>query len=225
MTATPRFLLRFVPLLVLVHAACGGQTTDGGTGSSTPGTTSSSTSDMCINFELEPGDLACTSDTDCTSVNTGEICDGSCAVSNAGCGLTPANEAAAARWTMATAPLSRSDSGCPCLNPGGICGAGGMCVAAPRMPYRPANDAGTCGAPVPASATSCTTASDCVVVPNGTCCDDVCYCYSSAVNASAGFSGAEDACQPACSCPPSGAAACVSGQCTIASFVLQGDAG
>ena len=231
------FVRSYPSFVVALLVACGGQTTGpggggGGSGSgsgsgtvggsgSGSGSSSGSGSGVaaCVDFAVGAGDLECATDTDCSFVSTGEICNGAC-----GCGDTSVNTAGASRYASTTSGIRFA--GCPCASAGvprciaGTCHTGGfMPPPADAAVDGPFADAAACIAvDVSSVDTSCTTALDCVVVPNGTCCNGTCFCNTAVVNVSAAGAFAatgEGTCSGpgACSCPVDPRPGCAAGKC------------
>jgi hypothetical protein len=172
----------------------------------------------CVNLALEPGDLACKADSDCTETDTGLVCPSGCR-----CGGTAANLAAAARISAAEPPATGAVCPCPAFGtPRCVGGQCTLCGFGPGQPAGCAPDAGKVCVTITATAfdQSCTQASDCVPVDFGTLCDGSCRCgLGGFINASAlpaydqAVSGVQFSMM--CGCPAGILPACYSGVCSL----------
>jgi len=222
-------------LTVALAVACGGKTTGEGVSSSTTGSgtgtstgtlsnvsSSRSSTEACVEFEPLASELTCTTNSDCTSVNTGLVCADTCA-----CGGTPINNAGAARYTAVTPP-STAECACPFFGEP-MC-VKGQCVAfddaavdagfdGPISPPPP-EDAGCFDLDVSSYPVACKTSADCIVVIAGELCADTCYCPDATISASAQaqYDQAAQAIPPmtgACGCPIEPVPSCIQNQCVI----------
>jgi hypothetical protein len=240
------------PLLVAsLASACGGKTF--GAGGAEPGEDSGLSPDdsglgsgatdgslVCVDVDVTASDLSCGSDQDCTLITAGKVCDGQC-----GCGDTPVNAAAAARYQSETASVTLAD--CPCAFPGEARCLGGQCTLCGSDPNQPVacGDAGTTpedsgffivdggesdseistedGATcvdidVSTYDQSCSQASDCILILAGEVCDGQCACSGFPVNSSEG-SRYDEAISGIefglCGCPDEFAPQCIGNTCVV----------
>ena len=208
-----RYLVRtVVPLLMTgLVLACGGKTLGGSVRSgedSGVAATEGGGAAGCVDLEVLPSDLSCGSDQDCTFSRSGNVCNGDCAL---GCGGTPVNVSAAARYESETSSLTFE--GCPCLDPGEPRCLGGQCALCGFGPDQPAGcnvdggivtfedggifivdggeldmgisdaDGGTCvDIELASYDQSCNQPSDCTLIQTGEVCSGQCACGGSPVN-------------------------------------------
>ena len=194
--------------------------------------TGTSDGGSCVDLVVTPSDVSCGSNSDCTLMNTGEVCGGQCL-----CGDTPVNTTASARFQSQIASLTFRE--CPCASPGEARCLGGQCTRCGFGPGDPAGcydagtgttdaspdtgtstgDGGTCvDILLSAYDQSCTSASDCIFIQTGEVCSGNCACGGQPVNASQ-----EARYQQAirgitfglCGCPVQLAPTCVGNRCTL----------
>jgi hypothetical protein len=209
-----------------------GNATSDGAGREVDTGISTSDGGTCVDLVVIPSDVSCGSNSDCTLMNTGEVCGGQCL-----CGDTPVNTTASARFQSQIASLTFRE--CPCASPGEARCLGGQCTRCGFGPGDPAgcydagtgttdagrdtgistDDGGTCvDILLSAYDQSCTSASDCIFIQTGEVCSGNCACGGQPVNASQ-----ESRYQQAirgitfglCGCPVQLAPTCVGNKCTL----------
>jgi hypothetical protein len=79
---------------------------------------------MCVDIDLSQYSTSCTTDSDCTFIRGGTVCDGQC-----GCSGSPVNNAAATKYATAVAGLHFL--ACPCLAAGPPVCRAGSCTVCP----------------------------------------------------------------------------------------------
>ncbi len=97
----------------------------------------------CITFELASGDLACSTDTDCSFVATGVVCfmDNDACLSS-----VPANVSAATRFAKATSSLPPDCTGfCPYCGWQPCCLSSQCAICCSANPANPTDAANGCG--------------------------------------------------------------------------------
>ncbi len=222
--------------------ACGGKTLggsvksgeDSGTGATDGG------GSACVDIKVAPSDLSCRSDQDCTFSRSGDVCNGGCVL---GCGDTPVNTLAAARYQSETASLSLDP--CPCADLGEARCVGGQCTLCGFGPDQPAGcddagtgindggivsvdggeldtgisttDGGTCvDIELSTYDISCNQASDCILIQTGEVCSGQCSCGGLPVSASeqSRYDQATSGIRfGACSCPKEVGPSCFENRC------------
>jgi hypothetical protein len=235
--------LAFVTLAGSLLCACGGQAVSGGSsgssgaagsssggsaasggasGSSSSGGSSGSTSSggsagaggSCVNVDLSSYDQSCNRASDCTYIQSGEVCSGQC-----GCGNALINASGEARYQKATSSIDWADCFCPagpvpqcinhrCITQSSVADAGaggGSCVNVDLSTYDQ----------------SCHADSDCIDVTSGRICTGGCACGGSTINADgearyqATVAGVQTL---ACPCPADGIPRCIQNHCTLCGF-------
>jgi hypothetical protein len=185
----------------------GGATTGGGGGASS--STTGGTGGSCVNIELSVYDTSCVQNTDCISVNVGQVCAGACLCGGGGAIATSAQ----AQYNAALSSIQTNDT-CSCPGPGPVACVQGQCTQCSFGPSDPlgcpgndsdgglevdtgiilvspeggaSTDSGACvNVDLSTYDTSCTQDSDCVEIASGEICPrTTCYfCGGSAVNVS-----------------------------------------
>ncbi len=228
--SAPTRLAAAASLLVFtLLGACGGKQLgepDGGTFTGPDGA-------ACVDINAASYDTSCTTASDCTTIQTGTVCSGSC-----GCGGTPVNTSGLARYQAATSGLSFE--ACPCAElpigcvngqcttcmfttTSGACTDGGETGfdAGPEAGDTGGGDGGgkTCvNIDVSSYDQSCNSAMDCFVIGTGDVCSGSCDCPDTPVNVSgqaqynAAIAGIKFG---MCGCPVRGSLACLGGMCAL----------
>ncbi len=237
-----RFVMSLASLvLVVLVVACGGKTSGSAASDAGRDAPSAPPPDasgdaggdayVCATLAIQPGDLDCVSDTDCTGALLGTRCANTCP-----CGIAQAaNQAAAARIANETPPFTGPGCGCAstlgiarclgtqcvyctspsdpaCIRPPGPPDAGFDAAVATKV------DGGTCvNVDVATYDTSCVTAADCILIFTGELCvPSSCPCQQDYVNIGeqARYDQAYNQLPPsACSCPTAAGPQCVGGAC------------
>lgn len=84
----------------------------------------------CVDINPASYETSCNSDSDCTLVRTGDICDGQCS-----CGDTPINQSGISKYQAATSGLSLE--ACPCVFPGTVNCVASQCTLCSGQPGQP----------------------------------------------------------------------------------------
>lgn len=220
----------------------GGSTTGSSTGGGgTGGGSTGSTGGTCVTIDLSTYDTSCVGDTDCISVNGGQLCSGACL-----CGGSAISSSEQARYESAISSIQNGV--CPCLYPGPVLCLQGQCTQCGFGPDQPAgcDDSGDGGVEASTEAgesadtgvicvdidlstydTSCSQDSDCIEITSGEICSGECgrVCGGSAVNASEQarynalvlpvLSSSKVTLGAPCGCPAYGSPTCEAGQCVM----------
>ena len=167
----------------------GGVTADGG---------------ACVDIALSAYPDTCTQASDCALIATGRLCNGSC-----GCAGSTVNKTGYADYENAVRDIKFAECPCPaelvpqcvqgaCVLRTTVSDAGGSCVTVDPSSYPD----------------SCTTATDCALIPSGKICNGSCGCGNSTVN-KAGYAEYQQAVAGIefgeCGCPDEQPPQCVGG--------------
>jgi hypothetical protein len=102
-------------------------TSDGSTGDETVTVDAKST---CVEIDLASYDQSCNTASDCTLIETGLVCSGSC-----NCGGSPINVSGEAQYEKATSGITFEE--CPCAEEGPLQCVGGTCTLCSGSPPPP----------------------------------------------------------------------------------------
>jgi hypothetical protein len=132
-------------LAYFLVAACGGKTLAGGDGTN-PGSggattgggggagssTTGGTGGSCVNIELSAYDTSCVQNTDCISVNVGQVCAGACLCGGGGAIATSSQT----QYNAALSSIQTNDT-CSCPGPGPVACVQGQCTQCSFGPSDP----------------------------------------------------------------------------------------